>query len=401
MKVSRIVSVDSGRRVIKVDDYKGQSYTLGMAQDVRDFSLPQSSKNQRVIIKENNGEPYIVGYFPDPGFIYGDESNVNKSEDSGGIQMDTSESIFHLPKSYRPYKNSDRNLNFRRQRPYDLIPGDIGWKQPDDGNLLGVLRGLNVLKVSEICQIIQNALNNKTTIVSDNMDMVWGGGVIKFENINNRTRLIYKIADRHIGKARSGKYDMQLEIGDTSDNNFISLRFTTKEGKGFYVGVDRAGRIFMENPTDLFTRVAEERVAAVGGTDVEVVGSKKVESKSNIDVFAKTDIKQEALGSFNRKALEIVDEATDFTVKTNSPDSINLGGGPSARHLINEDFITPLDAFLVTFQSATVALGASATTPLSLVAGVGVYSTAMSTAILALKAALQNPLLKTNKVIAQ
>lgn len=272
-----ITHIDSVRRIAVIKDPKsGQSNQVQISESISDIGLPPSNKGIEAIISKRNGELIVTGFISSGGFFMGDKSQVGKSDESGGSERNLFESLFSQPFEYTAYKEKDRNLNYRRRKPYDIIPGDIGWRNDAYGNSISALRGINQIKANDLTQIIQIALENLTRITTNNFEIFWGGGILQFSNYDNKPNIKFKMADDHLNKFKKNIYDFEMELGNPEDGNFLSAKFITKDKKVLSFGFDKKGNIFVEHPKDKMTRIRDNNVFAVGGNSVKTVGKKYI-----------------------------------------------------------------------------------------------------------------------------
>lgn len=278
MTTATVLHVDSVARVCRVSGMSSVDIEVPLSQSLTQFDLPVNGEKWGAFVTKGT-QPMIVGFYPLSTISEG--TNIEKSIDSKGTIKDLAESLFGEEFTYRSFR-SLKTKNYRYNRYYDLISGDIG-SRGFDGNRQAVLRGgVNVFGVSQICQIIQFALENTTRVVSDKLQLWTGAGILEFNVNEDSSRLDLKL-NNSASKIKEEKYNVELSIGDCPGNNILTFKYITDKNTALVLGIDRTGRVIFETPTDVITRKRSDIEAVVNNKAI-IAGDKIVTETKLTDI---------------------------------------------------------------------------------------------------------------------
>lgn len=185
------------------------------------------------------------------------------------------------------YKSTDGTTNYRGGRTDQLIPGDPVVFEAPEGNLLAVLRGLTILKGSEISQVIVSQLGGLVRIVSNLFQHYNAAGTIEIRNDNGRTSMSLKAGSdsKETGEVAP---TVHLEVGASGE--LVELRVTEEDGEEqakYHISPD--GRITTK-VRSVTSRVDENKVDEVIGNSTRSVDGeeKKTVTGSSTQRYGET-----------------------------------------------------------------------------------------------------------------
>lgn len=284
LRISNVLRIDSVRRTCRIRDMNGSDLVIGWCGTISDSSIPENEVGLRALVDYSSKEPTIVSFLP-VNSGYADKKQIEFSSETGGEEKDFFESLFAEEFSYQSFQETRVKKNFRYKTPYDMIAGDILFRNKREGNYLLIGRGgLNVLKVSETNQIIQSLLDNLTRVLARNLEFITDFGVLNFYNNDGQVKMHLK-ASRNHSDVKIGDYDIDLQVGSCDDGNTVSFKYITEKNRDPYLyTIDRSGQEFKHVPSNsmyvfeenLIESVAENRGAYVGKSYMIEVGEKMV-----------------------------------------------------------------------------------------------------------------------------
>lgn len=292
ISVGTVLYVDSNRHLAKVLTTDGKKMEVGFSSKVSaygfgDNSIPEAGVNLKCIITSESGEPFIKSFLP-PSSMYGLDEQVDKSTYSEATEKDISQSITASDKNYTAYSISelDRKKNYRNNQYYDKIGGDIIYNT-SSGNMLGVLRGgVNIMKTSELCQLLQFYEDDLTRIVSRNFELFTDLGTHGIYNEEGKTRIHLKGSTGRNSKynAREEKYEFEFQlgackVGGDTDSFFMTFEYKTAGSETLLFSIGKDGTALLKLPKDLWLDIKEDLLVTVG---------------KNIGVFSGQDLKMDA-----------------------------------------------------------------------------------------------------------
>lgn len=303
--IAIVTHVDSIRRTARITAGRHKEIIALLPEDHSDASLPPQGEGVKAwVFFGGREQPQIICYLPETTPYSADEV-LETSPRTEGATRKIDETLFSIDVNYRSWKDWDSGLNMRGSKPRDLIPGDKVTRTVD-GNFIGALRGgINVMKTSDLCQVIQSAVDNLTRTVSSNYQLYTDWGTIDISNDEDSVKLHLQCSDRHKEKSKKEIYDFSLELGETESGDFISIKYVTKDEKTYTYNMNKKGKIQINMPNDLITKVAQDKNSAVGGNCVEVIGKEKV-----VEYGSKAIIQPQPSASSTNGTLHLGGEAT-------------------------------------------------------------------------------------------
>lgn len=234
------------------------------------YYTPPSGQSWRCVLTTFQGETYISNFLP-PSMDNGQDSALATSSLTKKIEY--GDSINTAAISYRAFAIDEtrRRKNYRSNRYVDYIPGDIILKSLEN-NMMGVLRGgVNISKVSELCQMLLFSNQDLMRLISRNFELFTDMGTFSIKSEKGGTYLEVNLSSNREGspKTRDANAEIQLKIGNISvgsDNESFIMTFEYKtpgaESFLFMMGVD--GSVSYTIPKDFFINVKDEALVTIG-----------------------------------------------------------------------------------------------------------------------------------------
>ena len=292
-----VLSVDPIRQVSTVIDardgiHEEIPFMEGAGPDGEGFfSLPMPG--WRAVVSSELGVTAIRHLVPGPTYF---KDEFAPELDEYINEINTWLAITGTPSLYRTHEGQ-RN-NYRSHRPTDLLPGDIGFRTAEGASVFALRGGVAGMKVSDLCQILLNQVDDIAKIVTRNLDVFSDWGSIQLVNENGKTGLVVK-GNAKAENTYDGKHDFQLSIG--TGDSFIELALLDKasEEPVYTVKVDQKGNqhIFLKKDQmteitgsvgigitkdlkhivgkDASYEIDGDHEMKVGKTSVETIGTKK------------------------------------------------------------------------------------------------------------------------------
>lgn len=326
ISVGTVLYVDTNRHLAKVLTTDGKKMEVGYSSKVSVYgfgenSVPEAGSNLKCIISSESGEPFIRSFLP-PASMYGSDEQVDKSTYSDATEKDISQSITASENNYTAYsiKETSRKKNYRNNQYYDKIGGDVLFNT-SSGNMIGILRGgVNMMKTSELCQMLQFYEDDLTRIVSRNFELFTDLGSYAVYNENGKPRLEFKGSTGRNPKynRRDENYEFEFQlgsckVGNDTDSFFLTFEYKTEGAETLLFTIGRDGTALLKLPKDLWLDTKEDILVTVG---------------KNIGVFSGQDVKVDAS---NIKLVSdvqgVVDPITNKFTETGEGFSLELKKG--------------------------------------------------------------------------
>jgi len=268
-----VLAVDPVRQTATVESDQGKPYPdcgIGLGGPAN-FSTPEPGWLAEV--SEHFGLAQIERYLTGSGSPEYPERDPAGQIDSfvtmtGGIDL------------YRQI--AGKRLNFRDNRPVDLIAGDQGFRSSDGAMVFAGRGPIAGMKVSDLCQLLLNAVDDHARLIGRNLEIMTDWGQLRFENAKGQTRLILRGAGQ-ADKTYDERLDFELKLGgpDTADDPFLQLALYDRKGRAEGAGdgdialavrADQRGQISLFSAGDRWDTVHGQSVATVTRSEKRIIG---------------------------------------------------------------------------------------------------------------------------------
>lgn len=328
--IATVNLVDPVRRVAKITTVDNKKMVVGFSESggkygEGDFSSPPSGRKWKCVVDLNmGGDPFISRFLP-PGSMFADEDQIFGKPTKAKGAKDKRDSISKTSSpSFRSFSldtSLNPKLNYRFNKFYDTIAGDIG-NRGIEGNYTAVLRGgVNISYVSDLCQILQFLEDDLTRIVSRNFEIFTDLGVLQISNEEGLTKLSLKgnSGRNKEFSTREETYEFELQLGaceKIKDKAFIlTFQYTTPNKDPLFFGIDVDGNVVSKIPRDHWEYSGEDRT---------------IMAQSNIGLFSGKGIRVDAGSDLELVAGDIVEK------DPNNPENFSKARS-GKRILINKD----------------------------------------------------------------
>lgn len=210
---------------------------------------------------------------------------------------------------------ADNDINHRGGRTDTLAPGDFVIETPE-GNMLAIMRGVSVLKGSELAQILMTNLGGLLRMVSSHFQHYHAAGSTEINNVDGKAtyRLLIGKDVKQLGEVEPRA---TFSVGDEAD--VVEVLVTTEDGeKKFRAHVSGEGAFSLES-VDLEADVN-------GDCDVNVDGSMSLSVDESLSLETLQSLSESVGG----------DRQSDVTGSS----TLNTGGSLSLKSIGNTNLVS-------------------------------------------------------------
>lgn len=251
-----------------------------------------------------------------PGPTYFKETNGPET-DEYTQEINTWLALTGTPKLYRVVEGTKKN--FRSHRPSDLVAGDLGFRTAEGASVFALRGGVAGLKVSDLCQILLNQVDDILKLVSRNMDVFSDWGSLQFINKSGKT--VMQMKGNALAKNTYGdKHQFVLTVGD--GENFLDLQVLDKacEEPVFSVKVDQKGNQHVFLAKDQMIEINGLQAIGVTKSQKVIVGKDQeieVDGKHKLTAGTSSTVKSPAvhLGDEGGQKAPMGEDLVDYLKK--------------------------------------------------------------------------------------
>lgn len=268
-----------------------------------DFSTPEPG--WYAVLSDELGMQGISYCFPPASYF--SEGRPPEYDDYAKV-MNTFLSLTGAPGPYRHVEGG--NKNFRAHRPYDLIAGDRGFRTSEGASVFALRGGVAGMKVSDLCQLILNQVDDLARLVARNFEVMTDWGSIQILNENGKTKLQVK-ANRVAKNTYEDRHEFSLVVGNGEGTAFIDMVLLSKDGAApvAVLKMDQEGTRYQFLANDDLQEVRGNQGHTVVGNQKEIVGGEQ-----DIEVDGRHRLKCDNvnLGDFGGQKAPMGEELYDY-----------------------------------------------------------------------------------------
>lgn len=160
--------------------------------------------------------------------------------------------------------------NHRNGRTTQLMPGDQLFSA-SEGNLVGILRGLSVLKGSELSQLVMSNLGGMVRMVSNLYQHFHAAGITQISNKNGKTTASFKYGTTSRG---DGEVESTVHLTIGAEGDLVELLITTEDG-------EKLSRFHLNSEGDLEMEVNDIEIEVNKDLEVEIDGDFQLKTEGN------------------------------------------------------------------------------------------------------------------------
>ena len=231
-----------------------------------------------------------------------------------------------------------RGGNYRSNRPSDLLAGDRGQRSKEGAAFFALRGGVAGVKVSDLCQLILNQVDDMARLLGRNMEILTDWGSIRMLNQYGSTKLIVRGAGS-ASKTYKGKYDFELSVGglDTPNDPFFQFRLINKAGRGEKGGGAEVFSLIMDQSGNQSAFLRGDQTTFIGGHQgVAVTGDFKLlvgrDADYEVDGSQRTKIEKS-------HELQAKDSTENLEAKHINAKKVTLGSAQGQKAPMGEDLL--------------------------------------------------------------
>lgn len=262
-----VMTVDPVRQTLTMqggrdDTSKGIPWAGGVGPDGEGwFGTP--SPGWKGAVGKRLGTDAVEMFGPGPTLF----KQGSPEKDDYADEVSTFLSLTGTPKVY--HKGPSDGKNFRSHRPTDLIAGDQGFRSAEGAMVYAGRGGIAGMKVSDLCQIVLNQVDDLVRIVSRNMEVFSDWGDVQTVNEGGKTKLIIR-GNASAANTHEGRYDFEATIGE--GGSFVNVQLRGENGESYTMKADQAGNLHIMQKADKVEQVMGHHALAITKDQKTIIG---------------------------------------------------------------------------------------------------------------------------------
>jgi hypothetical protein len=239
---------------------------LGMVGPDGEGWFGSPSPGWRAITGKRMGTDAIEGFAPGPTLF----KSGTPERDDYADEVNTHLSLTGTPRIYHP--GGDPGKNFRSHRPGDVLSGDMGFRSAEGAMVYAGRGGVAGIKVSDLCQLVLNQVDDLVRLVSRNLDVFSDWGEIQHVNEGGKTRMVIR-GNAKASNTYAGTFDFEASIGD--GDSFIDVKLSGPNGAVYTMKTDQKGNQHIMLKADKVEQVMGHHALAVTKDQRTIIGGRQ------------------------------------------------------------------------------------------------------------------------------
>jgi hypothetical protein len=162
-------------------------------------------------------------------------------------------------------------MNWRSNRPTDLIAGDWGHRSAEGATVYALRGGVAGVKVSDLCQLLLDSVDDLARLCGRNIDVFSDWGSMQLINDNGKTRYVIK-GNALAGDTYGDRYAYEASIGDGDNFSSLVIRDKKLEKVVYSTTIDQHGNRHVFMAGDSLTEIHGSEGKGITGDQKLVVG---------------------------------------------------------------------------------------------------------------------------------
>lgn len=184
--------------------------------------------------------------------------------------------------------------NHRNGRSTQLMPGDQ-MMSATEGNLMGLLRGLTVVKGSELSQLVMSNIGGVVRLISNLYQHFHAAGITQIVNKGGKTTASFKYGATARG---NGEVEPVVHITVGAESDLVELLITSEDG-------EKLARYHLNSQGDLEIEANDVEIEVNKDLELTVDGDASLDIEGNFSQTVKGDQTQTITGKASLEANEL------------------------------------------------------------------------------------------------